>query len=69
MAVPKRRQSKTRTANRRSHDAIQAKSLVTCSNCDAQILPHRVCPKCGFYKGKRVLTIKVKEKAEQKQKG
>ena len=23
-----------------------------CPNCGEAIRPHRVCPKCGFYKGK-----------------
>jgi ribosomal protein L32 len=26
---------------------------------------HRVCPKCGYYKGRPVLQIKVKEKKKK----
>ena len=33
-----------------------------CSNCGAQKLTHRVCPVCGYYKGKQVITIKSKSK-------
>jgi large subunit ribosomal protein L32 len=33
-----------------------------CANCGAQKLTHRVCPVCGFYKGKQVITIKSKSK-------
>ena len=62
MAVPKRRQSKTRTRKRRTHDTIATKSLTKCKECGATIKPHCVCSKCGYYKGKRVVTIKVKTK-------
>ncbi|MBT6002627.1 MAG: 50S ribosomal protein L32, partial [Candidatus Marinimicrobia bacterium] len=27
---------------------------ITCSNCSEPKLPHRVCPHCGYYKGKQV---------------
>ena len=33
-----------------------------CTNCANPVPPHRVCPKCGYYKGRAVLQIKVKEK-------
>lgn len=31
-----------------------------CANCGAKKLSHRVCPVCGYYKGKQVITIKAK---------
>lgn len=37
-----------------------AVALNKCSNCGKYKLSHRVCQHCGFYKGKQVLTIKVK---------
>ena len=54
MAVPFRRTSKTRKALRRSHIALTTPNLVVCSNCGAKIKPHHVCPKCGFYDGRKV---------------
>lgn len=33
-----------------------------CNNCGKTKLPHRVCPHCGYYKGKQVITIKSKTK-------
>ncbi len=33
-----------------------------CENCGANKLTHRVCPVCGYYKGKQVITIKSKSK-------
>jgi len=54
MPNPKRRHSKMRTASRRAHDHLQAPGLSTCPNCHEPKQPHRVCPRCGFYKGKQV---------------
>jgi len=33
-----------------------------CKNCWASKLPYNVCPSCGRYKGKQILTIKTKSK-------
>ena len=56
MAVPFRKVSKTRKNMRRTHYKIAANGLVKCSNCGEMIRPHRVCPKCGFYKGEQVVS-------------
>lgn len=55
MAVPFRRVSKTRKRMRRTHYKMTANGMVKCPNCGVEIRPHRVCPKCGFYKGKNVI--------------
>ena len=65
MAHPKRRHSNTRSALRRAHDHLVPKSRSQCKNCNAFILPHRVCTSCGFYKGKLVKTIKVKTRTKE----
>ncbi|MDR2190626.1 MAG: 50S ribosomal protein L32 [Candidatus Peribacteria bacterium] len=36
--------------------------ITKCSNCGANTLAHRVCPVCGYYKGKQILTIKSASK-------
>ncbi|MCJ7680145.1 MAG: 50S ribosomal protein L32 [Candidatus Aminicenantes bacterium] len=54
MANPKRRHSHARTAKRRANDAVEVPSLSLCSNCGSPKLPHRVCPECGYYKGRQV---------------
>jgi len=59
MGVPKRRMSKMRLRTRRAANRAQAPELGSCSQCGARVLPHRVCPSCGFYKGKQVLTVKA----------
>jgi large subunit ribosomal protein L32 len=58
MGVPKKRTSKMRRDRRRAGNN-NLKSLVqvnACGQCGAAVLPHRVCPSCGFYKGKKVST-------------
>ncbi len=52
MAVPKRKISRSRRGNRRSHDALAKPALSTCPQCMEKKPPHVVCPHCGTYKGK-----------------
>jgi large subunit ribosomal protein L32 len=59
---PKRKLSKGRRDRRRAHDALEVSNLVACSNCGTMILPHIVCPNCGFYKGREVIEVKKEEK-------
>ena len=47
MGVPKRKVSKARQGERRSHLAISAPPLVECSHCHELKLAHHVCPTCG----------------------
>ena len=62
--VPQRRISKTRKRQRRSHFALDNPSMMVCPNCGEVKLAHVVCKACGYYDGKLVKEIKVKENAE-----
>lgn len=55
MPNPKRRHSKARRDKRRAHDALVAPALSECDNCHEPKMPHRVCPNCGYYKGKQTI--------------
>jgi large subunit ribosomal protein L32 len=55
MGVPKRRHSKQRQRLRRAGWKLATPNLVNCSQCQARILPHRVCPECGYYKAQKVV--------------
>ncbi|MBQ7104910.1 MAG: 50S ribosomal protein L32 [Bacilli bacterium] len=61
MAVPFRKVSKTRKRMRRSHNALTPAGVTTCKECGAAIKPHRACPNCGSYKGKKVVDTKDAE--------
>jgi large subunit ribosomal protein L32 len=55
--LPKRRHSSSRRGKRRAHDALTLNHLVICENCGEYHVAHRVCPKCGTYKGKTVIEV------------
>ncbi|OGW92063.1 MAG: 50S ribosomal protein L32 [Omnitrophica bacterium RIFCSPHIGHO2_02_FULL_63_14] len=62
MPNPKRRHSNTRTRKRRTHDKMAVLTTSSCKQCGNPTPPHRVCSKCGYYGGRPVLQIKLKEK-------
>ena len=41
---------------RRTHLKKEVGTLTACPKCGATIQPHRACTKCGFYKGKEVVS-------------
>ena len=47
MAVPKKKQSHSRTAKRRAQHRIVPPGLNACPQCHSPRRPHRVCPVCG----------------------
>ena len=55
MPVPKRKTSRAVRDSRRATHHIEAPAGSTCSQCHQPKLPHRVCPTCGYYKGKEVI--------------
>ena len=55
MPNPKHRHSRTRRDKRRTHDKAIAPTVAKCSNCGTTVMYHRVCPECGFYRGKLAL--------------
>lgn len=55
MAVPKKRVSRTRRDKRRTHKKLTPVNLIKCPQCGEASLPHRICPHCGFYKGRTVI--------------
>jgi len=67
MPVPKRRRSKARKRTLKSLWKINVPELVKCSNCDELCYPHHVCTECGFYDGKEVIKVKVKEETQEKE--
>ena len=63
MPLPKRRHSSTRRDKSRTHQKLAIRQTSRCAQCGKTTLPHRACPACGYYRGRQIVTIKVKEKA------
>ncbi len=62
----KRRHSRSSTAKRRSQWKAAPQTLVTCPQCKARMVPHRVCPSCGYYAGREVIVIEA-ERSKKKE--
>ncbi len=60
--VPVKHHTKSKVGRRRSHLALKQAKIFVCPECGAPILPHRICGKCGSYKGKVVKKPKLKIK-------
>lgn len=55
MGVQKGKRSKARTHKKRSAwSAMSTVQTTACPNCHKPMLPHHVCPSCGFYDGREV---------------
>ena len=61
MGLPSKRRTKTSKRDRASHFALDKKDLVKCPKCGKPTLSHRACNFCGTYKGRQVITIKIKD--------
>ncbi|MBI4962583.1 MAG: 50S ribosomal protein L32 [Desulfomonile tiedjei] len=55
MPVPKKRVSRTRRDKRRTHKKLISVNLTACPQCSELMMPHRICPSCGFYKGRTAI--------------
>ena len=66
MPLPKRQHSRQRGRKRRTHYKATIQSLAVCPQCKKAVKSHRVCPFCGYYKGKPVVEIKVETETEEK---
>ena len=56
MALPKGRQSKARGRKRRTHYKALRVTTSNCAQCSQAKMPHRVCPNCGYHKGRPILS-------------
>jgi len=58
MGLPKRKPSRSRQRMRRAYNSVLAlPQLSTCAQCSAAVVPHRVCPSCGYYGGRQVISV------------
>lgn len=57
MGLPSKRRTKQQKRERSSHFALVEVNLTACSHCKRKILPHRICPHCGYYRGREILKL------------
>ncbi len=60
MAVPKKKTSKLKRGQRRSHDALKPMNIAFDKNTGEAKLPHHISLKDGMYNGREVLIKKEK---------
>ncbi len=62
MALPKWKKSKAKTRSRKAkyYGGMKIPNIVKCPSCGSYKEPHRVCTKCGNYKGREVLEVEYK---------
>lgn len=57
MGNPKNKVSKSKRNSRRAQTfKLSAPGIVECPQCHEMKLAHRVCPNCGYYKNKEVVS-------------
>jgi len=59
MAVPKKRTSSQRRDKRRANHKAAKPRLNSFPRCHSPRLPHRVCPTCGTYAGREVISPEI----------
>lgn len=71
MPVPKRKVSKARRDQRSANKNIDPKPFVYCPNTACKnepLLPHMACPRCGFYKNRKVMSAEIDKEVSQAEK-
>ncbi|HTH46494.1 MAG TPA: 50S ribosomal protein L32 [Candidatus Limnocylindria bacterium] len=60
MGVPKRKPSTSRQRMRRAYNSVlHLPKLNSCPQCAAPFIQHRVCPSCGYYNGRQIVSVKA----------
>jgi large subunit ribosomal protein L32 len=57
MAVPKKKQSKTRSRKRAANWKATASPYGECPQCRQPKLPHIVCGNCGYFAGRQAIEV------------
>ena len=61
MAHPIRKRSNARQGSTRAHWKLGLPSMTRCAQCAQPVLSHRVCPHCGYYRGKPVIVVRERK--------
>jgi len=52
-ALPKKKHTRARRGNKRSHKGLSKINGYLCPECNEPRLPHSICSNCGEYRGRR----------------
>jgi len=64
MGLPSKKRTSRSKKERASHFALKTILTAKCPECQATVLPHQACKKCGQYRGRPV--INTKKRAERR---
>jgi large subunit ribosomal protein L32 len=64
-ALPKQRITRARQGLRRQHIRLRAPHLMVCPQCREMKRQHHVCPSCGYYAGRQVVEIEVRQRRSE----
>jgi len=59
VGVPKKRTSAQKRDQRRANWKFSPAAVVECPKCHEPKAPHQVCPSCGHYKDREVVSAKA----------
>ncbi|MBI5728480.1 MAG: 50S ribosomal protein L32 [Candidatus Magasanikbacteria bacterium] len=54
MGLPSKRRTARSKRERNAHAALKLVGTTRCSACGKETLPHRACPHCGTYRGRKL---------------
>lgn len=54
MGLPGHRRTSSHKRRRAAHFALKKLVLAACPKCKEPMMPHRACPSCGTYAGRKV---------------
>ncbi|MEE8442121.1 MAG: 50S ribosomal protein L32 [Dehalococcoidia bacterium] len=63
--LPKKKRTQTRKRKRWSHSNLSPVTISTCPQCRAPKLPHHICPTCGFYAGREIISVAQGERGQE----
>ncbi len=67
MPLPKRKHSKARRDKRRGGNSkLYTTNASICPQCKKMKAAHRVCPHCGYYKGKPIVVVETVKEDKKK---
>ncbi len=58
MGLPGHRRTSSHKRRRAAHFALKKLVLAACPKCKEPMMPHRACPSCGTYAGRKVRELK-----------